>query len=75
MKFPSSLFAREVPLDGGSVAVGAAVPRPHLVLQCGQVTNSAFTQALAAEHADFDLGLVEPTAVLGRVMDCEAVPQ
>ena len=32
-------------------------------------------QTLAAERAQFDLGDVEPTAVLGRVMDFQAVGQ
>ena len=75
MKFPSSLFAGEVPLDGGAIAIEATVPGFYFVLQRGQIAKSAFPQALTAEQADFDLGLVEPAAMFGRVMDSEAVPQ
>jgi hypothetical protein len=75
MKFPSSVLAGEVPFDGSAVAVKATVPSLDFVLQSGQMADSAFSQALTAEQADFDLGLVEPTAMLGRVMDSEAVPQ
>lgn len=31
-------------------------------------------QALSREDTDFDLGLIQPTAVCGRVMDGEAIP-
>lgn len=33
------------------------------------------SQALAAEEADLDLGLVQPTVVLGRVVNSRPVPE
>ena len=55
--------------------VDAALPGLNFAAQYRQVTDSALSQTLAAEQAHFDLGLVQPTAVLGCVMHCEAVPQ
>src|SRR5271165_369288 len=75
MQFPTGLFACELPVDGGAVAVDAALPSMNFAAQRRQVTDSALSQTLAAEQAHFDLGLVKPTAVPGRVMRREAVPQ
>src|SRR5208337_1477934 len=75
MQLPAGMFARELPVDGGAVAVYAALPSMNFAAQCRQVTDSALSQTLATEQAHFDLGLVKPTAVLGCVMHREAVPQ
>jgi len=75
MQFPAGLFARELPVDGGVVAVDAAFPSMNFAAQYRQVTDSALSQTLAAEQAHFDLGLIQPTAVFGCVVDREAVPQ
>ena len=37
--------------------------------------GDASAQALAHHHVDFDLGHVQPAAVLGRVHEIEAIPQ
>ena len=73
MQFPVRLFAREFPVDGGTVAVDAALPSMNFAARCRQVTDSALSQTLAAEQAHFDLGPIKPTAVLGCVMHREAV--
>lgn len=49
MQFPAGLFARELPVDGGAVAVDAALPSMNFAAQCRQVTDSALSQTLAAE--------------------------
>ena len=48
MKFSSGLFAGEVPVDGGSVAIEAAVKGNDLVSQHGQIWNSSLPQTLTA---------------------------
>ena len=65
MQFPAGLFACELPVDGGAVAIEAPSPGMDLAAQCGQVGDSALTQALAAEQAHFDFSLIEPAAVFG----------
>jgi hypothetical protein len=42
--------------------------------QSGNMAKPALSQALAAEQANLDLGLVEPASVLGRVVHSEALP-
>ena len=75
MEFPTGLFPCEVPFDGGVVAIEATAPGEYFATEGGDVRNSPSAQALTAKQTHFDLGLVEPTAMLGRVMDSEAVPQ
>lgn len=75
MKFPSCLFASEAPFDGGSVVVEVALPGIDFLSLHGQIRNSPPSQALTAEHAHFDLRLAEPTAMVGCLMNGEAVPQ
>jgi hypothetical protein len=54
MQFPAALFSRELPVDGRAFAVDAALPGMNFALQCGQVTDSALSQALAAQQVRFD---------------------
>ena len=75
MQFSPGLFTRELPVDGGAVVVDAALPSINFTAQYGKVTDSALSQTLAAKQAHFDLGLIQPTAMLGCVMHCEAIPQ
>lgn len=56
------------------MAVYGFIPCAGFALQVLQGWNSALSEALAAEQADFDLGLVQPAAVLRSVMRCEPVP-
>ena len=71
MRFLPGLLASETPFDSSAVAVKAILLSPDIVVRGGQAAHSAFSQALATKQADLDLGLVEPTAMLGRVMDRE----
>ncbi len=40
----------------------------------GQAWNPPLTETLPREDPDFNLGLIEPTAVLGRIVDGEPIP-
>ena len=54
--------------------IGLVVPGAGLPSQDAQGGNSALAQALPGKQADLDFGLIQPTPVLGRVMDGQAVP-
>jgi len=75
MEFPPSLFTGEVPFNRSAVAVETEAASVNFVAQCGQVGDSSLAQAQAAEQAHLDFGLIEPTAVLGREVNREAVPE
>ena len=50
------------------------MPLPRIDLADKDVTlTDAAIQTLAAQHADFDLDHVQPTGVLGRVMELQAL--
>ncbi len=57
------------------MAVGAAIPGFGLAAQCCDIRDSAFSEALAAEEANLNLGLVLPASMLGGVVDGKALPQ
>jgi hypothetical protein len=53
----------ELPLNLDVVAVGATIPCFGLAAEGGDIADPAFSETLAAEKADLDLRLVQPTAV------------
>ena len=65
---------RELPVNRGLSGIAGG-------LHCGQLTfqrsfgSDAPLQALASKDAQFDLGHVEPTAMLGGVMELQLLPQ
>src|ERR1700756_863756 len=65
----------EAPVDPGAGAIDAAIPGAGFAAQGLEVGDSAAAEALAREQADFDLRLVEPTAVDRRVVHGEAFPE
>ena len=67
--------AREVPFKDDSVTVDVLVPCLSLGAQGFQVGDSAFAQTLPGKQADLDFGLIEPTGMLGSVMDGESLPK
>jgi hypothetical protein len=73
-EFTTSGSAVEFPVDRDAVTVHPPVPSFGLSAQPLQIGDSPTTQALPREDADFDLRLIEPAAVSGRVMDGEAIP-
>ena len=46
-----------------------------MAAQRGDVPDPASSQALAAEEADLDLGLIQPASMFGRVVHGESIPQ
>ena len=54
--------------------IDLAVPSAGLASLDAQGGISALAQALPGKQADLDLRLIQPTPVLGRVMDREAIP-
>jgi hypothetical protein len=46
-----------------------------LAAQRSDVPDPVSSQALTAEETILNLGLIEPTSMLGRVMDGEALPK
>ena len=77
--FVTKLFpgvsATELPVDLYSGTIHLLIPGKRLSLERGQIGNPPFAQTLPSEQADFDLGLVKPTAVLGCIVHGEAVPK
>jgi hypothetical protein len=56
------------------MTVHTATPGSSFLVQ-GSISKPALAQALPGEQADGDFGLVQPTAVLGRVVYRESAPQ
>ena len=54
--------------------VSVPLPRGHFAPHGDDIRNATI-QALAGESAQFDLGDVKPTAVVGRIMDFESLGQ
>ena len=66
--------AVELPVDLDTVAIHPPVPGFRLLAQSLEIGNSPTPQALPREDPDFDLRLIEPTSVGGRVMDGGGAP-
>ena len=64
----------ELPVDLGLDAVSGRLPSRDLVVQDLEGVNAA-VEALTGHDVELDLGDVEPTAMLWRVDELEAVPQ
>jgi hypothetical protein len=62
-KLTSGGFAVEFPLDLDAVAVHASVPGFRLSAQSFEITDSPVAQTLTREDPNFDLRLIEPTAM------------
>src|ERR1035437_4935252 len=69
------LVSGELPLDSDAAAIGTAIPGFDLAVEGSDIPDPALSQALAAEEADLDLGLVQPASMLGRVMHGKARPE
>src|SRR5258706_2884458 len=71
----SGLFARDPPVDLGPLLVGLAVPSFDFPLQLSQIRNPPASQTLPRDKTKFDFRLIEPTPVLGSVMDGKPIPE
>ena len=67
-------FAIEAPIDSDLVTVHPAVPGARFSLECLQIGYPSFAETLTTKQADFDLRLIQPASMRGRVVDCEALP-
>lgn len=63
-----------MPVDAVGGQVSALLPGSHVALQVALVLH-AVLEALAGEHAEFDLGHVEPASVARRVVPLDALDQ
>src|SRR5215207_1736327 len=68
--FGASLLDREHPFQVCAGAIALALPGGDLALEFLAVVDAP-VQALALEHADLDLDHVEPTRVLGGVVELQ----
>src|SRR5688572_5187098 len=70
----SGISGRESPVHLAACGVAVRFPGRNLPRQVGQVWN-ALVQALPSQHAQFDLRHVQPTPVLGCVMQLQLLRQ
>ena len=70
-----SIEAGEGPVDLEALAVDGLVPGAGFGAEFAQRGNAAGTQTLAAEKADFNLRLIQPTGMLRGVVNGKAMPQ
>ena len=75
MKDALSVLAIEVPLDEKPIPVDAAVPGGGFPFELGEIGNAAIPKALAGVKTNLDLGLIQPTAVLRRMMHGQTAPE
>ena len=73
-EFLISALASELPFDGAALCVPVGLPSIDFPLQKMSIGDSTI-QALTSEDADFDLCHVEPTRMLGRVVEAHATQQ
>ncbi len=64
----------EAPVDLGLAVVAVLFPSGDLTAHCLQILNAS-VEALTTQGAQLDFRNVEPTAVLGRVVDLQAFRQ
>src|SRR5262245_50927589 len=74
LAFAASILGGEAPVDAASRGVAPLLPGGYFGVEGGLV-REAPVEALAAEDAQFDLGDVEPAAVLGGVVDLQPLRQ
>lgn len=67
MQLASSLFTIKLPLNSGSAGVSFSFQSRYLAFQ-GLLVFQPAVETTPLEHAYFDLGHVQPTGVLGRVV-------
>src|SRR4029450_496159 len=71
-EFDAGILGCELPCDLRSGDIAPLLPACDLTLE-GVLMGDATRQALARQDAQLDLSLVQPGAVLGRVVDLEPV--
>src|SRR6266487_3098164 len=72
LELDPSVLGREAPVDTTTGPVARHLPRGDLPLQ-GRPVGQPPVQALPGQHTQLDLGHVQPTAMLGRVMQLQPI--
>ena len=67
-------FAVKLPVDLDAVAIHPSIPGSGFPAQRLQVGYSSGSQTLTGEDPDFDLRLIEPTSMGGRVVNGKPIP-
>src|SRR3954447_7467162 len=75
LEFAASVVDLHLPVDAALDAVEVARPGCSLRSQGRDIAEAAVGHALRCQAAQFVLGDVEPTAVLGRVAELDATDQ
>jgi len=73
-KLPIGVLTGKCPLDGSVLGVAPSLPGSHLFCDELLVADSTI-QALAAECRNLDFGHVQPTGVLGCVVEDDAAQE
>ena len=73
-KLAAGRFAVKLPVDSDPVTIHPAVPRTSFPLERAQMGYASFAEALTSKQADFNLRLIEPASMRGRVVEREAIP-
>ena len=73
-QLPIGVLAGEVPLDGGAIGVAAFLPGVDLTGDGAQVRHPSI-HALTREHADLNLGHVQPAGMLRGVVKLDPAQQ
>src|SRR3954451_7955616 len=74
LEFDARVGGGEAPVDAVPRGIAVGDPGGHFLLD-GRPVGQATVEALALQDAQLDLGHVEPTAMLGRVVDLQFVRQ
>ncbi len=69
-EFDAGVVRGELPVDLPLIIVGRGLPGSKLGVQDVEVVDAA-VEALPGQPGEFDLGDVQPGAVLGRVVDLQ----
>jgi len=72
LELDAGVFGGEPPVDPTTGSVARCLPGGGLPLQ-GRPVGQPAVQALSGQHGQFDLGHVQPAAVLGRVVQLQLV--
>ena len=74
LQLPICIPTCERPVDAAAGGVAAPLPGGHFARQDRRLGGTA-GQALTLQHADLDLGHVQPAGVRGSVMELDSAQQ
>src|SRR5258708_40317782 len=74
LELDASIRGGEAQVDTDGLSIAFGLPSSHFVFQFGARADATI-QTLLVEHREFDLGNVQPTAVLGGEMQFQLLDQ